>query len=92
MAPTDMRKCDMPMSSVGQHHASGTPSGMYTVTKLREKMLSSAHLSHKVCAGTGRINTRVLAVTLKIPQQTWQDIECCLNVCRAMNGAHIAVF
>jgi hypothetical protein len=33
------------MSSVGQHHAYGTQSGMDSVTKLREKMLSSAHLS-----------------------------------------------
>ena len=56
VAPTDNCKCGTPMSSVGQNHACGTPSGMYTVTKLREKKLTSAHLSHKVHAGTGKNN------------------------------------
>ena len=52
VAPTD----NTPMSSVRQHHAYGTPSGTYTVTKLREKKLTSGHESHKVRAGTDRNN------------------------------------
>jgi len=52
VAPTD----NTPTSSVKQHHACGTASGTYTVTKLREKKLTSGHQSHKVHAGTGRNN------------------------------------
>ena len=52
VAPTD----NTPMSNVRQHHACGTPSGTYTVTKLKEKKLTSDQQSHKVRAGTGRNN------------------------------------
>lgn len=43
-----------PMSSVRQLH--GTPSGTYTVTKLKEKKMTTGHQSHIVHAGTGRNN------------------------------------
>jgi hypothetical protein len=52
VVPTD----NAPMSGVRQHHACGTPSGTYTVIKLRENKMTSGHQSHKVHPGTGRNN------------------------------------
>jgi hypothetical protein len=56
VARADSCKCSTPTSTVGQHRPDDTPSAMYTVTKLREKKLTNAHVSQKVCAGTGRNN------------------------------------
>lgn len=50
VAPVD----STPMSSVRQLH--GTPSGTYTITKLRDKKMTTGHQSHIVHAGTGRNN------------------------------------
>jgi hypothetical protein len=52
VAPKD----NTPMSNVRQHRACGTPSGTYTITKLKEKKLTGGQQSHKVHAGTGRNN------------------------------------
>jgi hypothetical protein len=39
-----------------------------------------------------RIATAIATVTPDIIQRTWHEIEYCLDVCRATNGAHIETY
>jgi len=50
-----------------------------------EKMRNIQHLQE-------RITSAIETVTRGMIQKTWQEIEFCLDVSRATNGAHMEMF